>query len=174
MFTMNIKYKILLATLGLIGIYFLTKIKPEKGINKNDKLENNLLNSSLSQNDNDVNNLFQPINPTKPTNSTINPKPNVSTLQIIDPTIPDDIKKLILSGQLLYIDGNIVQANNGVATSQSDNDGWVRLDNLIKLSNNPAGIPLSERFGLVTLGGLLDYDKMVDEVTREWRNTMLS
>lgn len=144
---MNIKYKILLATLGLIGIYFLTKIKPEKGINKNDKLENNLLNSSLSQNDNDVNNLFQPIKPTKPTNSTINPKPNVSVTNENN------------NSQFIVIDGIKYQTNQGAMAQQATNaeitKGWANLDKLIKFANDPNNPTMSF---LDPVGANMGYD----------------
>lgn len=116
---MDKKYKILLATLGLIGVYFFVIRKKNNTIKNNYNIGDNSITKDLSQNSNADNILIQPIKPINPS-TTINQN---------------------ISSQDATIGGIKYQSNQSATAQQATNleitKGWEQLENLIKFSSDP-------------------------------------
>jgi hypothetical protein len=116
---MNVKYKILLATLGLIGVYFFIRKKNSTLSNTNQSYNGSVLSGNSTQDSTSANSLIKPIKPIKPISNT-NQNNN---------------------SQFIVIDGIKYQTNQGAMAQQATNaeitKGWANLEKLIKFANDP-------------------------------------
>ena len=116
---MNVKYKILLATLGLIGVYFFIRKKNSTLSNTNQSYNGSVLSGNSTQDSTSANSLIKPIKPTNPISNT---NQNTSS-------------QVITVGDIKY------QSNQSATAQQSTNaeitKGWANLENLIKFANDP-------------------------------------